>query len=358
MKVLHIINSMGSGGAEKLLSDYLIKSKDDADITHSLYILTAQNNRFLDRLIDNSVNLKISNRSNLYNPLHLIDLFTLIKTETPNIVHVHLFPAFYFVGLVSFLLPDTKFIFTEHSTNNRRRNKFFLKPLEHFIYGRYHQIIAVSKSVKNSLAQWIGLKEKIAVIHNGVDLDRFINASKIDLRSEYNLPKDSILLVMVARFSPAKDHETLIRTMAILPDNYYLFLAGEGSTKNSMEELSKELNISNKIIFLGFKNDIPEIIKSCNIAILSTHYEGLPIAAIEAIATGTPLIYSSVPGLEGEFRNVAFELPSNSTYDLHKAILNVTNNLSDSKKLSNMNKYSLDTYKNHIESAYVTLIRS
>jgi len=307
MKILHVINSMGSGGAEKLLSDYLIHSKDDEN-KNILLLLSNKKNRFLNILEKHSINTIVSEKSSLYNPLHLISLYRTVKMQSPDIIHVHLFPAIYYVALISIFFPQVKFVMTEHSTTNRRRSIAILRPIERFIYSRFHKIIAVSDTAKESLSNWIIDDKNIDVIINGIDLDKFINSKEIDLRSELNLGIDTKLLVMVARFSPAKDHETLLKALSMLPEEYHLLLVGEGPTKKTVYQLSKKLNIDHRIKFMGFRDNVAETIKSSDIAILSTHYEGLPISAIEAIATGTPLIYSSVPGLKGQFKSIADEI--------------------------------------------------
>ena len=358
MKVLHIINSMGSGGAEKLLSDYLIKSKDDANITHSLYILTVQNNRFLDRLIDNSVNLKISNRSNLYSPLHLIDLFTLIKTEQPNIVHVHLFPAFYYVGLISCLFPNIKFVMTEHNTTNRRRLKRLFKFIEITIYKRFNHIVAISEAVKESLNKWLEHKCEISIIYNGIDFEYFSQAEYLDIRSKYNFQKNSLLVIMVASFTLQKDHKTLIQALKRLPEEYYLLLVGEGSNKLSVQNLVKDLGLSKRVIFMGFQENIAKLYKSSSIAVLSSHYEGFGLAALEAMATNIPLIVSDVSGLSEIVTDKNLRFPVGDSRVLSEKIIHFTRSHIRPNYSDMLSNYSIQAYNNNLLNLYQSLLSS
>ena len=102
---------------------------------------------------------------------------------------------------------------------------------------------------------------------------------------------------MVGRFSEAKDQKTLIRCTQLLPENIHLLLVGEGPLKAKCEEFAKNLGAEQRVHFLGFRNDVAEILKTCDIIVLSSHWEGFAMAAIEGIASGKPVIASNIPGL-------------------------------------------------------------
>ena len=102
---------------------------------------------------------------------------------------------------------------------------------------------------------------------------------------------------MVARFSEQKDQPTLIKAIKELPENVHLLLIGEGTLKQKNENLAKEIGVSDKVHFLGFRNDVERILKTVDIVVLSSNWEGFGLAAAEGMAAGKPVIASKVEGL-------------------------------------------------------------
>src|SRR5699024_7093835 len=111
------------------------------------------------------------------------------------------------------------------------------------------------------------------------------------------LRKEDILLCMIGRFSEQKDQKTIINSLKYLPDNIKLILVGDGEKKNELKLLTQELGLTNRVIFMGVRNDIPKIYKTIDIPIISSNWEGFGLVAVEGMAAGKPIIASDVPGL-------------------------------------------------------------
>jgi len=214
-----------------------------------------------------------------------------------------LFPAFYWVSLAAKLIfkNKPKFVYTEHSTHNRRREKSYLRLLEKFIYNSYDKIISISQQTEDNLIRWLKPKDpkKFIVIENGVDIEKFINATPYN-KSEINgeFTNGTKLICMVGRFSEAKDQTTLIKAMKHVPSNVHLLLVGKGPLKEKNEELVKQINLEERVHFLGFRDDVARILKTVDIVVLSSNWEGLSLSAVEGMAAGKPLIGSNVPGIK------------------------------------------------------------
>jgi glycosyltransferase involved in cell wall biosynthesis len=355
MNVLHVINSLGSGGAEKLLTDYLKYENKNKDNNHYLFILSRTKNIFLDELKELDVIVKISKRKSIYNPLQILDLMKFIRETEPQVIHAHLFPTLYFISFISLIYQKSRFVFTEHSTKNRRMGKRPFRFIENLVYSRYQSIIAISEAVKANLNKWLYNKSpNIHVVHNGINLGRYKSAKEFDLRKELGLKQDSILLVMVARLSDQKDHISVLEALALLPSNYYLLLVGEGPKKNEIIEKANKLELKDRVFLLGFRTDVPELYKSSNLAILYSHYEGFGISALEAIACSIPLVISNTPGMReivGSYNNVAV---ASSVDELADKILILSGeylnfNKSNERLLDN---YSIESYSQSLESIY------
>lgn len=168
-------------------------------------------------------------------------------------------------------------------------------------YRRCSRIIAVSEGVRRVCLD-AGLQpEKIEVVHDGVDLDRFARAQdRNSARRAFSLPADEVLIGVVAALVDHKGHRYLIEAMpAILREhpNVRLVLAGEGPLRISLDALAARLGIGNRVIFLGTVADVPQLLASLDLFVLPSHMEGLCQALIEAMAAGVPVVATTAGGI-------------------------------------------------------------
>ncbi|MBW2937438.1 glycosyltransferase [Aureisphaera sp. CAU 1614] len=295
MKILMVINSLATGGAEKLLLESIPKYKAQGVIV-DLLLLNGKSYPFLDELREISDCKEISlGEGSVYNPALIFRLTKHLKNY--DIVHTHLFPSLYWVVFSSWLsFSKTKLVYTEHSTSNRRRNKLILKMLDRIIYSGVDKIITIADEVDFNVKKHLRTKEsKFILINNGIDLKKFEEAIPYE-KSKFFRPLDTIL-IQVSSFREQKDQATLIRSIAILPENFKLLLVGDGPLKNDLETLVATLKLENRVKFLGIRNDIPRLLKTADASVLSSFHEGLSLSSIEGMAVGKPFIASKVPGL-------------------------------------------------------------
>ncbi|WP_430967134.1 glycosyltransferase [Spongiimicrobium sp. 2-473A-2-J] len=297
MKILHIINSLEFGGAEKLLVDTLpvyVSKGLNADVL----VLKEKETPFMLQLSKvQGVNiLSIKKINGLYNPLYIIKLLKYIQNY--DIVHVHLFPAIYWASLSSFLFRKrTCLVLTEHNTENRRRKLLIFKYLDRFIYRRYSKIIAISEAVRINLENHLGSKFKnIVQINNGIDLNIFKKAIPYE-KKDLGLEKDTKTIIQVSSFTAQKDQTTLIRAMVQLPKRVHLQLVGDGPLREDAIKLVLSLGLEDRVHFLGHRTDVPRLLKTSDISVLSSHYEGFGLAMVEGMAAGNACLGSNVPGL-------------------------------------------------------------
>jgi glycosyltransferase involved in cell wall biosynthesis len=302
MRVLHIITNLGRGGAEKLVEQMVPLMGKRGNVEVEVLLLTDSGNVFTHRLCSNGVPLSVVSLRRPRHPLNAIHIRNHIVQGDYDIVHAHLFPTLYWVAFACCLLPKRrrpKLVYTEHSTHNRRREKKVFRFVEKIIYAKYDLILSVSDQVRANLTKWLGFGgEKFRVVENGIDLTLFRDALPYDIAEIVPGCGQNIrTLCMIARFSPSKDHVTAIRCMKLLPENVHLLLVGEGPTRAACERLVAELELRHRVHFLGFRKDVARILKTCDLAIVSSHWEGFGLAAVEAMAAGKPVIASNVPGL-------------------------------------------------------------
>lgn len=231
----------------------------------------------------------------VYNPLLIFKLIPIIKQY--DIVHTHNTACQYFVAIASKFLnhKDIKFITTEHNTTNRRRNIHWLRPIEKWMYKQYNTIICISDKVKENLQECIGSNYPIKIIYNGIDIPKYIHA--ISLNREILGLKDNFIICMVAGFRLQKDQDTLIRAMKRLPNNFYLWLIGDGERRKELELLTQKEELADRVKFWGIRSDIPQLLKTADIIVMSSHWEGLSLSSIEGMSSGKPFVASDVDGL-------------------------------------------------------------
>lgn len=296
MRILNVINNLSLGGAEVLL-DKMLSLFAAKGISNSVYIFESIDSD-LERSVTVNSNVFYSNTGNLYSYRQVYPLYRLLQQQRFDIVHVHLFPAQLWTGIAEFLSrTGVPLITTEHSTYNRRRRLPF-RPFDAWMYSRYHKIICNSHATESALLDWLPqVREKTEVICNGIDTGHFSRAVPYDLRKEFSLPDNSFLILSIGRLESEKSFPILLQALAKTRPNTFLIIVGDGSLKNDLQRMACSLGIENRIRFLGLRDDVARIIKSVNLYVQSSDWEGFGLAAVEAMAGGLPIIVSRVPGL-------------------------------------------------------------
>jgi len=298
MKILHVINSLAIGGAEKLLLDTL-PLYHQKGISVDLLILNGSETPFLKKLREKQIcKIYSLGTGSVYNPLLIFKMIPYLRQY--DLVHVHLFPAQYWVVFAKLLsFSKVKLVFTEHCTHNRRMESKLFRLVDRFVYPYYSKVVCITDEVQTILQKHLNTKEsKFPVIHNGVDLDSIIATQSYgsDFFDSWS-GSDTKLLLQVAGFREQKDQPTVIRAMTLLPAHVHLLLVGDGVTKPSCEALVSSLELQNRVHFLGLRMDVSALLKTVDVVILSSYFEGLSLSSIEGMAAGKPFVASNVPGL-------------------------------------------------------------
>ena len=130
----------------------------------------------------------------------------------------------------------------------------------------------------------------------GVDLNKFGKSTvdKATKRRELGVPEDSLVILSVGELTPGKNHETAIRAVADI-DAYYL-IAGDGVLRQHLQSKIDELGVNNKVKLLGYRRDVADLCKAADIFVFPSFREGLPVAVMEAMASGLPCVVSKIRG--------------------------------------------------------------
>lgn len=356
MKILQVINNLGSGGAEKLIYDFVPIMKN---LGYEVEICLFSRNKsiYIEELERKGIKIHILNKNNDRSFFNILKLRKILKRNNYNIVHLHLFPGLYY-GVFANLFLKNRLIYTEHNTNNRRRNYKIFQFIEKWIYSKYEKIICISKKTKESLINFLkcNYKEKFIVIENGIKLEKFYEAKEIPLEViDSSLKQDDIKVTMVGRFSEQKDQKTLIKAMKHLPEKYKLLLVGEGKLEEECREEVKNLGLENRVLFLGVRRDIENIFKSSDIAVLSSKWEGFGLVAVEAMATGLEVIGTNVAGLREVINNSENLFEVGNYKQLAQLILSKEGKIKTVNK-EYLNKYDIEVMTKKYLNIYKNVI--
>lgn len=288
MKILHIISSLELGGAQRLLSDMLPIMAKQHDV--SLLVNVQMHNELQEKIEKAGVHIISLEKADVYS---FKNIWRIAKNmRGMDVVHVHLFPSLYWVALASLFVP-ARLIYTEHSTSNKRRGKWYFRPVEKFIYNRYSKIVAISRPVCKALAEWIRKtpnSNKFDVVENGIDLSHFIS-----IRDGVFNPKK---IIMVSRFAKSKDHFTVIKAMQYIPADVQLIFVGDGETMPACKKLAENIGVDDRVHFVGAQSKVSSWLSESYIGVQSSHWEGFGLTAVEMMAAGLPVIASNVEGLK------------------------------------------------------------
>jgi glycosyltransferase involved in cell wall biosynthesis len=158
--------------------------------------------------------------------------------------------------------------------------------------------LAVSREIADELVERLGWPAaKIEVVYNAVDLARIEVEAPPGMRGELGGGGQGPLVLTPARLDAQKGHRTLFEAIPQVPDATFV-LAGEGPERERLEALAAQLGISDRVRFLGRREDVPELLAACDVFALPSLYEGSSLAVLEAMAAGIPIVSSAIGGTE------------------------------------------------------------
>lgn len=366
MKILYCITSSSWGGAQlhvlELCADQLARGNE-------VTFIVGNKGPLLDK-VKQLKGVKVILLPSLVREISptndikaIVELRKIIKSESPDIVHLHSSKAGVIGRLSSIgLRKKIKVIFTVHGwaftdgVSSRLKKSLYRiieKSVRHFTdlficVSYYDEKIGKRDKVLDSTSN-------VKVIHNGST-----TPSEQSINYSVHTP---LRLVMIARFSPQKDQETLINAVTKLPkDSYKLTFVGDGETLQTNKELVSKYELNHNIKFVGFKDDISDELINNDVYILSTHYEGLPISIIEAMSYGLPILATNVGGNSEMLENNINGFLFTSKDELAEKLNYLINNPETVKKMGQesyrifSDEYSLSQCLTKINNSYLELL--
>ena len=308
-KVLHLIDSSGMYGAEKVVLTLL------SEIKHSNYpgILGCIREskdvvpKIAECAINHGIEVVFFTMKRGFNIVGIYNLHKYLVKNKIALVHSHGYKPNIFLAL----LPQGKFkkITTVHGWANQTAGikTNIYECLDRLSLKKMNAVIAVSNALVNDLLGRNINKNKLYLIHNGINITLYKKKyNKQQLRTKYDLAHDDFVIGTIGRLTKIKGQAYLIESLpSILKTikNCKVIIAGEGPLREQLTKLISKYNLKQNIRLIGYVDDIHEVLGIIDLFILPSLSEGLPIALLEAMSSGVPSIASAVGGINEIINN-------------------------------------------------------
>lgn len=283
MKILHLINGLGTGGAEMLVVDLAVAMRRHG---HEVRIACLSDDEGVPRDKAERLGLNVTVLgAHRFDPRVAPALARIARGA--DIVHAHIFPAFYWAALTPLRTPV---IFTEHNTWNRRMDHALFGIVDRFVYQRLERVVAISNGTAANLAKQLGkAPEKIEVIANGIS-DGLVEGHAAGRSGGRRL------ITVASLENRRKDLNRGVRAMADVP-GASLSIVGEGPDRDEIARLIEALGLEDRVHLLGRQNDVAALLREHDLFLSTSKVEGFGLAAAEAMAVGLPVVAPAIPGI-------------------------------------------------------------
>lgn len=308
LKLLHVIDSLGVGGAEKLLVGVI---NGLSGYEHHLIILNDPDSLRTAITADCAfLNLGIKSKAGLF--LNAARVKRYIKKNKIDLVHAHLYRANILSRLAT---PHTIPLFnTIHSISSLAayRGSRLSLYLERLTYRRRHHLIAVSKAVLADFEKYVHVKGPVTVLYNFIDEKFFASGPKTEFS------KDKLRLVSVGNLSYPKNYPYLLEAFKKIPAQVSLDIYGDGPMYNELQQQIDEYKLNVRLC--GSQKDIHTILPRYDAFLMSSFFEGQPLSLLEAMACGLPSFLADIPVLREVTGNDAVYFNTNDPQNLAREV--------------------------------------
>lgn len=297
-RVLHLIKGLGPGGAEQLLVNQA-RATDSNDLRFEVAYLVPRKNHHAPTLEEMGWTTHCLNSGRPADLRWLPRLRTLVQDRDIGVVHGHSPLVSALARMVVRSLPAARrprMVYTEH--NEWGRHNRLTRTLNRITIGREDHVIAVSDAVRQSMR----CSSPIEVLEHGIDVEAVAlqQRHRADVRAELGLTPDEYVIGTVANLRKEKAYDVLLRAAAIVieacPEARFVSV-GQGPLESSIRELHEELRLGDRFLLLGYRADAVRVMSGFDAFTLASRHEGLPVALMEAMALGLPVVSTSVGGI-------------------------------------------------------------
>ncbi|MGD2172251.1 MAG: glycosyltransferase family 4 protein [Gammaproteobacteria bacterium] len=296
MRVLHLIESLEFGGAEKVL----IHLANRMSARHQVSVCTTKRRGELEGELEPRIDLIHLEFGEGNNPGLPVAIRKLLRVKRIDILHIHDWGVFV-EGVVATLGTSTRIVQTVHGPYIQyapgylsRAKKALRHTVERLLSPRVSRIIPVSEDIRKYVIGEIGVPaSKVEIIHNGI-------ADIGEAASDRRETGGKVAFITTGRLAAIKNHRMMLEAFALVYREHpgiSLSIVGDGDQLASLRALCDSLGIAEAVRFPGFSSDVPGLLAQHDVFLLSSRYEGVSIALLEAMCLSMPAIVTDVGGL-------------------------------------------------------------
>ena len=293
-RVMIVVHGLETGGAEMMVL-HLARELDRAGHPVRVVSLHGDETDVAGLIRRAGIDVVALNKAGGPDPRTVLRLRAQMRDFSPAVVHTHLPVLEYVLPAVRLYGRRVKVIHTVHNIAREETRHRVLREVNRLAFSHGVVPVALNEEVRSSICREYALPPSaVPVVGNGIDLDAFRGPQRRGPRGA------GARLLCVARLAPAKNHALLLRTVARLRESgrdVSLTLVGDGPLRGALEERARELGISERVRFAGRRTDTAAFYRDCDLFVLLSDYEGMPMSIIEAMASGLPVVATRAGGV-------------------------------------------------------------
>ena len=225
-----------------------------------------------------------------------------LKKGQYDIVHAHTETGGLILRLAKGVKGNSRFFYTPHGMSfwkgSSLKSQLIYRPLEHWICSAMDMNLGMNQEEVDVLRKWDN--KSATYVHGiGLNLERFQKEGRPrnEVRDELGVNEEDKLIVSVGELDDNKNHATVIKALYLLEKkNFKYVICGVGPNRDTLLKMAEDADMKDKVILAGYRSDIPDILHAADLFVFPSFHEGLPVSALEAMASGLPLICSKIRG--------------------------------------------------------------
>lgn len=346
MKIIHLISgNLGQGGAERLVLDL---AAEQANLGHDVSICCfRKTSPTLPRIQENVHLISLEKKPGL-SPFFSFKLFGFLKKEHPDIVNCHLPAVFPYLVFSLLFLKDIAFCYTIHNTPVFEEGRKIIRDIRRFFINRNRlHIIAISDFIKSDFAKLYDT-QNVQTIYNGRNnISKTTDFDKVRKEiNSYKKDSDTKVFIAVGRLMEQKNYPLLLNSFAELKNRNIICIILGGGDARQFLDITPE-----NVFFLGPKSNVGDYLLCSDAFCMSSSWEGFPIAIIEAMSAGLPILATAVGGIpdavvDGKNGFLCTEISNGSFSEIIKKYLSLQDSEREFISKNNINEF-LKNYDIH-----------
>lgn len=335
IKILHLIKSLGRGGAEMLLQETLKQHDHNKFEFHYIYFLPWKDQMVKGLQDAGGIVKNLPARNNVIIALQTGKIIRYIKRNNIQMLHCHL-PWAGFVGRFIHMITGIPVLYSEH--NKQERYHWITKAINKLTFNRQTKVIAVSNDVAASIEKFIHPKIPVQTILNGVSMEHFVRNREAGFttRKQNGIEQGCILIGTIAVFRFQKRLKEWIDVFKVMQKKFPGIrgcIVGDGILNIEIRTYLKEQGMEEAILFPGLQTNVLPWLSAMDIFMMTSEFEGLPVALLEAMSMECAVVCTDAGGIKEVIRNRTdgFMVPVNDWMELQKPLTYLLENPAEIK---------------------------